>query len=234
MNKTDLKRRAAERAVQEVQSGMRLGLGTGTTAAFVVQAVGQRLREGSLQDLVCVPTSERTAAQARELGIPLTDLAPPELDLALDGADEVAPDLSLIKGLGGALLREKIVAAAARRFVVVVDGSKLVEQLGLKTPVPVEVIRFGWRALLPRLERLGAQPALRRARDSQTPFVTDEGNYILDCRFAGIPDPAGLAGELKRCVGVVETGLFTGLANAAVVAEEGGVRVIASGASTPP
>jgi ribose 5-phosphate isomerase A len=201
-----------------------------------VEAVGRKLREGALQDVVCVPTSERTAAQARALGIPLVDLndlQPPLLDLALDGADEVAPDLSLLKGMGGALLREKIVARAARRFVVVVDESKLVAQLGVKTPVPVEVVPFGWRALLPALERLGAQPALRLAPHSAAPFVTDEGNYILDCRFGAIADPAGLAGALKNLVGVVETGLFTGLASAVVVAAAGGVRVSASAAATP-
>ena len=236
MDTNELKRRAAERAVEDVQSGMRLGLGTGSTAYFVVEAVGRKLRAGALQDVVCVPTSERTAAQARGLGIPLVDLntlEPPQLDLTIDGADEVAPDLAVLKGLGGALLREKIVAAAARRFVVVVDESKLVAQLGAKAPLPVEVIPFGWRALLPALQRLGARPALRLAAGSAAPFVTDEGNYILDCRFDGIADPAGLAGEIKRCVGVVETGLFTGLARAAIVAAAGGVRVIASGASTP-
>ncbi len=237
MDSSELKRLAAERAVEEVQSGMRLGLGTGSTAHFVVEAVGRLLRAGALRDVQCVPTSERTAEHARRLGIPLVELnalEPPRLDLAIDGADEVAPDLSVVKGLGGALLREKIVAAAARRFVVVVDESKLVAQLGTKAPLPVEVIPFGWRALLPRLQALGAQPTLRPAADGAGPFVTDEGNYILDCRFAGIADPAGLAGEIKACVGVVETGLFTGLVSAAIVAAAGGVRVIASGASTPP
>jgi ribose 5-phosphate isomerase A len=153
--------------------------------------------------------------------------------MAIDGADEVAPDLSLIKGLGGALLREKIVAAAARRFVVAVDGSKMVDRLGAKAPLPVEVIPFGWRALLPRLQALGAEVRLRQDAGGG-PFVTDEGNFILDCRFQGIDDPAGLDGEIKRLVGVVATGLFAGLATEVIVADAGGARIISSAASTPP
>jgi ribose 5-phosphate isomerase A len=140
----------------------------------------------------------------------------------------------LIKGLGGALLREKITAAAARRFIVIADGSKLVRRLGTKAPVPVEVIQFGWRSLAARLERLGAQAQLRPQEDGGEPFVTDEGNYILDCRFDGIDDPAELDRRIRGLAGVVETGLFVGMASEAIVAEAGGVRVIASAASTPP
>lgn len=225
MDATTLKQLAADQAVTQVESGMALGLGTGSTAYFAVEAIGRRLREGSLRDIVCVPTSERAAAQARGLGIPLTTLNErPTLDLALDGADEVTPDLALIKGLGGALLREKIVAAAARRFVVIVDESKLVKQLGMKSPLPVEVVPFGWRTLVAHLEGLGARPELRR-KDGE-PFVTDEGNYILDCRFAGIPDPAGLDGKIRSRVGIVETGLFVGMASAVIVAAAGGVRTM--------
>ncbi len=228
----ELKRLAAERAVEQVQPGMRLGLGSGTTAYYVAEAVGRRLREGSLRDLICVPTSEKTAEHARRLSIPLTQLDaldPVQLDLAIDGADEVAPDLALIKGLGGALLREKIVVSVARRFVVVVDESKLVDRLGTKGPVPVEVIAFGWRALLPHLERLGAQPTLRSQPGSTAPFVTDEGNYILDCRFPPIDDPAELDRRLRDRAGVVETGLFVGMASQVVVAGAGGVKLLGSG-----
>ncbi len=212
---------------------MALGLGTGSTAAFVVEAVGRRLREGTLREVVGVPTSERTAELARRASIPLTTLhEQPALDLALDGADEVAPDLSLIKGRGGALLREKIVEAAARRFVVVVDESKLVDQLG-KGPLPVEVIPFGWRTVVPHLESLGATVDLRRGADGQ-PFITDEGNYILDCRFPGIPDPADLDRRIRSRAGIVETGLFVGLASEVIVAGADGIRVISSFSSTPP
>ena len=233
MNQTyrmdELKRLAAERAVEQVQSGTALGLGSGSTAFYVAEAVGRRLREGSLRDLICVPTSEKTAEHARRLKIPLTQLDaldPPQLDLAIDGADEVAPDLALIKGLGGALLREKIVVSVARRFVVVVDESKLVDQLGTKGPVPVEVIAFGWRALLPHLKRLGARPALRLLPNSKEPFVTDEGNYILDCRFPPIDDPLDLDRRIQDRAGVVETGLFAGMASQVVVAGAGGVRTL--------
>jgi ribose 5-phosphate isomerase A len=177
----------------------------------VVEAVGRRLREGSLRDLICVPTSENTAEHARRLNIPLTELDaldPPQLDLAIDGADEVAPDLALIKGLGGALLREKIVVSVARRFVVVVD------------------VAFGWRALLPHLERFGARPALRLLPNSTQPFVTDEGNYILDCRFPPIDDPLELDRRIRDRAGVVETGLFARMASQVVVAGASGVRLL--------
>ena len=229
MNKNELKRLAAERAVEQVQSGMRLGLGTGSTAVYVVEGIGRRLRAGSLRDVICVPTSDRTAEQARGLGIPLiglNELNPPQLDLAIDGADEVAPDLSLIKGLGGAMLREKIVESAARRFVVVVDESKLVDRLGAKGPVPVEVIQFGWRAVVPHLEGLGATVTLRLWPGGGEPFVTDEGNYILDCRFAWIDDPAELDRRIRDHAGAVVTGIFAGMASQVVVAGAGGVRIL--------
>jgi ribose 5-phosphate isomerase A len=225
------KRAAAERAVTFIQSGMRLGLGTGSTAKHVLDVLGERLRDGTLRDIGGVPTSRATADYARQLGIPVLDLdVAPRLDLAIDGADEVAPDLNLIKGLGGALLWEKIVESAAARFVVVVDESKLVTRLGEKAPVPVEVVPFGWRSLLPRFEAAGAQPALRTGDDG-TPFVTDGGHYIVDCRFpGGIADSARTAALLRAPAGVVETGMFIGMASAVVIAGAA-VRVVERNAS---
>ena len=222
MSDEDAKRAAAEAAVAaEVRSGMALGLGTGTTASHVTVAVGRLLREGALGDIVAVPTSEATAALAREHGVPLTTLTEqPQLALCLDGADEIAPDLGLVKGLGGALLREKIVASAADRFVVVADGSKRVARLGEHTPVPVEVIPFGEAVCARALAALGCIPEPRAG------FVTDEGNHILDCRFGPIADPAALATAIRAIPGVVEHGLFLGMAAAAYVAGPDGIEVL--------
>jgi ribose 5-phosphate isomerase A len=222
-----LKRMAAERAVDLVQSGMVLGLGHGSTTRPAVDIIGERVNSGVLQDIVGVPTSEQTAVQARTLGIPLTTLVEhPVLDMAIDGADEVDPDLNLIKGLGGALLREKIVEIAARRFVVVVDESKLVERLGTRGPLPVEVTQFAWEAHAHWLESLGCRPELRREADGG-PFVTDNGNYIIHCTFPdGIPDPPALARTLIERPGVLEHGLFLGMATEVVVAGRDGVRSI--------
>ncbi len=225
---TDLmKRAAAVRALQFVESGMTVGLGTGSTVRPLLTLLAERLGEGDLKDVAAVPTSEDTARRCRELGIPLVTLVDcPELSLAIDGADEVSPRLDLIKGLGGALLREKLVAQAARRFIVVADESKLVRRLGTRAPVPVEVIPFGWTALLPFFETLGAEPVLRRGPDG-SPTVTDNGNYLVDCRFVrGIPDPAALARALAKRTGVVEDGLFLRMARVAVVAGAGGVRLL--------
>jgi ribose 5-phosphate isomerase A len=177
-------------------------------------------------DVVGVPTSEMTRALAERLGVPLTTLdETPELDVALDGADEIAPGLQLVKGLGGALLREKIVAAAARRFVVVADASKRVERLGERAPVPVEVIAFALEPCRRRLAALGCEPALRASPDG-SPFTTDEGNRILDCRFGPIDAPEPLAAAIRAIPGVVEHGLFLGFAEAAYVAEPGHVEVL--------
>lgn len=222
-----LKQEAARKAVSTITSGMRLGLGYGSTAKFVVDAVGDRLREGSLRDILCVPAAEGTAKQARELNIPLTTLdETPELDLAIDGADEVDPNLDLVKGLGGALLREKLVAMAAREFVVVVDGAKLVPKLGIRAPLPVEVVRFGSSSVLPHLRACGAEPQIRKGADGN-PFITDEGHYIYDCAFAGgIDNAAALENRLCSRAGIVETGLFLGIASRVYVAEEGGVRIL--------
>lgn len=211
---------------------MRLGLGTGSTADQLLDALGEALSTGALEDVAGVPTSERTAERARRAGIPLVSLEDcPELDLAIDGADEFDPDLELIKGLGGALLREKMIAQAARAFLVMVDDSKRVGRLGEKAPLPVEVVPFMVRAHEPFLRALGADPVLRRSGDG-APFRTDNGNLILDCRFAqGIADPAGLERVLQRRAGVVESGLFVGMTTEVHVAGPDGVRILTGGAA---
>ena len=221
----DLKRQAAEAAIEaEVRSGMTLGLGTGSTAAFLLDGLGERLATGALDGIVGVPTSEGTAERCRELGIPLATLEQrPELDVAIDGADEISPALDLIKGLGGAHLREKVVAASAARFVVVADDSKLVKRLGERAPLPVEVIPFAYPLCERLLAAAGWVPELRGG--AQQPFVTDEGNHIADCRRDDWSDPARLAGELDAMPGVVAHGLFLGMAVAAYVATPDGVRV---------
>ena len=220
----DAKQRAGFRAAEFVEDGMRVGLGTGTTAQWLVDRLGERVREGLR--VRCVPTSRRTEEQARALGITLVTLGEVgELDIAIDGADEIGPGLALIKGGGGALLREKLVASAARRFVVIADASKRVEVLG-RFPLPVEVVQFGWELTARRVSGVvNVEPALRRDTDGE-PFVTDNGNFILDCRCGAIPDPARIERELKSLVGVVESGLFVNIADTAVLADEEGVQVI--------
>jgi ribose 5-phosphate isomerase A len=216
------KREAAMAAVAMVEDGMAVGLGTGSTAAFAIEALIDRVR-GGLR-IVGIPTSERSAKQARDGGIELTDFAHrTRLDLTIDGADEIAREtLNLIKGLGGALLREKIVAAASSRLVIVADEPKLVSSLGAAGPVPIEVVTFGWETTALRLARLGGEPVLRKTDDGGI-FYTDGGNLILDCRFGAIADPAALERELSSVVGVVETGLFIGMATTVLVATSGGI-----------
>ncbi len=224
----DPKRAAAERAVAVyVESGMVLGLGTGSTVSFGVRKVGELLASGELEDVRGIPTSEQTADLAREVGIPLLGLSEARPRLTIDGADEVGPGLALIKGLGGALLREKIVAEASEGgLVVVVDESKLVEALG-QGPLPVEVEPFGWEVTLQALKALGCEPELRMDHeDPERPYVTDGGNYTVDCRFTSIPDPASLEDEINRIPGALECGLFVGLARAVVVGRSGGTEVI--------
>jgi ribose 5-phosphate isomerase A len=217
-----LKRAAAEAAVELVQDGMVVGLGTGSTAAFAIEALARRLRQGL--HFIGIPTSERTAAQAREAGITLTSFGEHrQIDLTIDGADEVEREtLNLIKGLGGALLREKIVAAASHRLAIIVDGTKLVDRLGTHAPVPVEVVAFGLEATRASLEALGASTRLRLSPASE-PFVTDGGNRILDCSFGPIGDPARLEERIGRIVGVVESGLFISRADPVFVADAAGV-----------
>jgi len=221
------KQAAAERGAELVQSGMVLGLGSGTTSTLMVQSIGRKLREGTLQNVIGVPSSSGIAAVARESGVPLTTLdAHPRLDLNLDGADEVDPNLGLIKGLGGALLWEKIVATASQQVVILADDTKLVARLGTKAPLPVEVVPFGWKTHLAFVESLGGKPSLRTEPDGR-PFVTDEGNYILHCRFeGGIPDPADLEARLLGRAGIVGTGLFLGVANQVIIGRADGVEVL--------
>jgi ribose 5-phosphate isomerase A len=221
-----LKRAAAERAVAEITQGMAVGLGTGSTAALAVDAIARRMAAEGLR-IVGLPTSERTAAQARSLGIDLVDFTTHDtLDLTIDGADAVEPgSLALIKGLGGALLREKIVASASRLMTVIVDETKLRGPLGSFCPVPVEVACFGWQATRRRLAALGAQAVLRSG-PAGDPFVTDGGNHIIDCGFGTIADAPRLEREIKSIAGVVETGLFVGIATSVIVASAKGIEIL--------
>jgi len=234
MSRDPLKRAAAVAAVDaEVRPGMRLGLGTGSTADEVLIALGERLADDRLHDLVGVATSEATAARAAQLGIALASLDDVHrLDLAVDGADEIDPELRLIKGLGGAHLREKVVACAADRMVVVADASKLVGRLGERAPLPVEVIAFARGACERHLEDLGWRPAVRLRHDGRA-FRTDEGNLILDCHRDEWSDPERLAADVGAVPGVVAHGFFIGIARAAFVATPSGVRVLEAPAAAP-
>ncbi len=191
---------------------MVVGLGTGATAGAAVREIGRRLATSRLSGITAIPTSNATRDLARELRIPLTDLsANPQIDLTIDGADEVSPGGDLIKGLGGALLREKIVAVNSRRLVIVVDQTKLVQRLGQRAALPIEVVPFGWSTHPSFLRELGAEPVLRHGEAG--PFLTDDGHYIIDARFpGGINDPNALSDALARRTGVMETGLFLGMA----------------------
>lgn len=222
------KKQAAEAALELVRSGMVLGLGTGSTAAFFTAGVGERLAAGELRNISAVPTSLATARQAEALGIPLVTLKPRGIDLAVDGCDEFDPELRLIKGLGGALTREKLVAREAARFVIVADDSKAVARLGSSAPVPVEVLDFGHEATLARLGLLGGSAELRRDASGE-PVVTDNGNLVADFRPAGPFDPEELAQQLKSQAGVLEHGLFLGLAGAVLQAGPAGVTVVGAG-----
>lgn len=221
MDRDAMKRAAAQRAVAEVEPGMVLGLGSGSTAEIAVELLAVRVAAGLR--IVGIPTSGRTRMLAERLGITLTGFdAHAHIDLAIDGADQVEHGtLNLIKGLGGALLREKIVAAAARRMIVIVDRSKLVSRLGGQTPLPVEIASFGWPSTLERLDAAGFRPVLRKVDGA--PFVTDGGNHVADCAVVTIADPAKLAAELHAIVGVVETGLFIGMASKVVVGGPQGI-----------
>lgn len=220
-----MKRIAAEAAVALVKEGMVVGLGTGSTTKYAIEALGEMARDGF--DVRGVPTSITTANLAKEHGIALTSLEEcPLLDLAIDGADEVDPKLDLIKGMGGALFREKLVAAASKKVVICVDESKLVRHLGTRTPVPTEVHPFGWKVSKARLEALGARPTLRLAGAST--YRTDNDNYILDCRFRSIKNPGRLEQAISTVPGVVANGLFVGVASAVLVGTPKGVRTLRS------
>jgi ribose 5-phosphate isomerase A len=232
MNAEDQKRAAAARAVEFVRSGMKLGLGTGSTAKHFVDLVGERVKAGL--DVICVPTSEATHAQAKSLGIPLTTLdETPALDLTVDGADEIDSRLSLIKGGGGALLREKIVAMASERMIVIADAAKRVGRLGA-FPLPVEIVQFGARATLRMIEAatqdIGCDGRiLLRKTASGDNFVTDGGNFIVDCSFGPIFEAEALGDVLEMIPGVVEHGLFVGIADMAILAGPGGIEIIEAG-----
>jgi ribose 5-phosphate isomerase A len=218
------KQLAAEQAVEFIESGMVVGLGHGSTAIFAIRRIAELLKAGTLRAILGVPCSSQVAEVARQLSIPLTTLEEhPVIDLTIDGADEVDPNLDLIKGAGGALLREKIVAQASRREIIVIDESKISPALGTRRALPVEVVPFGRRTQIGYFTSLGARVDVRTNSDG-TLFKTDQGNLILDCTFAPIADPASLAAQLSRRAGIVEHGLFLGLATDVMVAGAEGVR----------
>jgi ribose 5-phosphate isomerase A len=219
------KQQAAERAVELVERGMVVGLGTGSTALFAIRLIGRLLRNRTLADIVGVPTSAATATAARRLGIPLLDEAHAgPADITIDGADEIDPAMDLLKGRGGALLREKIVAQASRRVVIVADETKLSPVLGTRRPLPIEVVRFGWRSQMEFLSTLIPQGRLTlRVTPEGASFITDQGNFILDCETGPIERPQELAVQLQSRAGVVAHGLFLGLATDVIVAGTAGV-----------
>ncbi len=222
MTQDEAKALVGRRAAELVEDGMAVGLGTGSTATLFIRALGERVKAGLR--IRCVASSDASHALGLSLGMDVTTLDDlPALDVYIDGADEVGPELALIKGGGGALLREKIVASAAREFIVVADSSKLVPMLG-KFPLPVEVVRMALPLVEPKLAALGFTPKLRSATAGSGPYLTDEGNYILDCWGAGIADPETTAAEIRSIIGVVEHGLFLGMATMALVGGEDGVK----------
>jgi ribose 5-phosphate isomerase A len=222
----DPKQLVGRECLRFIRSDMVVGLGTGSTARHFVNALAEAIAAGRLSGIRGIPTSKRTEDQARTLGIPLTSLAdcPGGVDVTIDGADEIAPGLMLIKGLGGALLREKVIAQNSRTMIVIADAGKESSGLGIKSPLPVEVVPFEHAAAERFLRAQGCEPTLRRTPDGAT-YVTDNGNYIYDCRFAApIIDPAGLEARLASRAGIVESGLFLGIATIALIADAAGVR----------
>jgi ribose 5-phosphate isomerase A len=220
----ELKQKAAHRAVEAIESGMIVGLGTGSTTSFAVIRIAERIKSGDLANIVGIPTSIRTEKLARDLGIPQATLdEQPEIDVTIDGADEVDPELNLIKGGGGALLREKVVAQASRRNIIIVDESKLSDCLGTRWALPVEVIPFAAKTEATFLQSLGASVS-RRRDDQGRPYKTDQHNYILDADFGPMADPTALANRLNERAGIIEHGLFLGLASAVIVAAKDGIR----------
>ncbi len=219
METEKLKQLAAERAVEEVASGMIVGLGTGSTIYYALLKLGEQVRDGF--NIIGVPTSKQTEEIAAQQGIPLSTLREhPVIDLTIDGADEVNPTLDLIKGAGGALVREKIIAHASKRLVIIVDEGKLVEQLGSNFPVPVEVVPFGWGSTQLALNQICRRSTLR------PDFVSDNGNYILDCTFDGIPDPAATESIINNLPGVVENGLFINRTDQVIIGADSGIQIL--------
>ena len=220
----ELKQKAAHRAVEAIESGMIVGLGTGSTTSFAVTRIAERIKSGDLKNIVGIPTSIRTEKLARGLNIPLATLDDePKIDVTIDGADEVDPDLNLIKGGGGALLREKVVAQVSRTNIIIVDESKLSECLGTHWALPVEVIPFAAKTEADFLKSLGASVSMRIDEKKQL-YTTDQNNLILDANFGKISDPAALAAELNERAGIIEHGLFLGLASEVIVAAEDDIR----------
>lgn len=218
------KREAAEAAIELIQSGMVVGLGHGSTVYYALAALAQKVKNGQVKDLLCIPVSSQTEAEANRLGLPLGDLNDVgSIDLTIDGADEVDPQLNLIKGGGGALLREKIVAQTSRREVIVVDEAKLSDSLGTKHALPLEVTPFGWNAQIDFIKALGGRAELRLQAMGK-PALSDQGAYLLDCDFGPIADPAALARALQARAGILEHGLFLGLATDLIVAGPSGLR----------
>ena len=226
LNRDSLKKQAAHTAANEVESGMVIGLGHGSTALFAVQRIAERIKIGDLKNILAIPCSLFIESEARQLGIPLTTLDEnPTIDLTIDGADEVSKQLDLIKGGGGALLREKIVAQASEREIIIIDDSKLSRHLGKKWAVPVEVVPFGWKSAHEFLTLLGADVKIRKAGDG-VDFRTDQGNMILDANFGPIAAPGKLAEKLDTRAAIVAHGLFVGIATEVIVADEEGVRIL--------
>lgn len=220
---TALKKQAGEKAADHVKDGMVVGLGTGSTVEWTIRRLGQFVKDGI--NIIGIPTSIRSEILAKDLNIPLSNLIEnPIIDLTIDGADEVDTNLNLIKGLGGALTREKIVASSSKKEIIVVDDSKMVNTLGTKAPVPVEVLPFAWSTCKNSLENLNSKPVIRKVDEKE--YVTDNNNYILDCRFRSISNPIDLEQRINTIPGVLENGLFINLTDLVIVASPDGIRVI--------
>ena len=219
----DAKKLVGEKAATYVKNGMVVGLGTGSTAYYAINKIGEMVRDGL--DIIAIPTSKASEAQALKVGIPLTTLDECQLiDLTIDGADEIDADLNLIKGMGGALLREKIVASVSKQVLIIADERKIVDVLGTRSPLPVEVVPFGIEVCMKKLAPMCDSLALRM-KDGK-PYITDNNNYIIDCRFEKIENPSGLKAEINNIPGIVENGLFIGLATSAIVESKGELRIL--------
>jgi len=219
------KRRAAEAAAAHVRSGTVLGLGSGSTASHLIRIIGSRLKSGELTDILGVPTSYQASTEAARAGIPLTSFDEhPELDLAIDGADQIDTKLDAIKGGGGALLREKIVASASREYIIIADERKLIDKLGDGCPIPLEILPFSSGTVILRVKALGAEGTIRSGKGKLGPVITDNGNFIIDASFGSLSDPVKIDAELKAIPGVLETGLFLGYADTAYIGTPDGVK----------